>query len=440
MRRNSFSGGIHPQERGNGKEVTGKLPIVPAQKPDMVAIMLSQHVGAPCKPLVKAGQRVYMGQMVGEPTGFMGAPVHASVSGVVKGIQQRTAANGAPCMAVVIENDGLDEWDPSIQPCEHPESLDKDEALKRIRAAGIVGMGGAAFPTSVKLSPPADKGIDTVILNGAECEPYLTSDHRMMLEKSEEIARGLKIVMKLLSARQGVIAIEDNKPDAVASMQNAVQGMEGVKVQPLPTKYPQGGEKQLIYAITRRQVPSGGLPMDVGVVVMNVSTAAAVYAALKTGRPLVERVVTVTGEVNQPANLMVRIGASVGSLLAQCGGAREGANKLILGGPMMGMQAYNMETPVVKGTSGVLLMRDDSPEKPVGNCIRCASCVNACPIHLMPLNLYALYKRERFEQAQKEHAMDCIECGCCSYICPAKLPLVQSIRAVKSEIRKMSKR
>ena len=413
------------------------MPIAWAQKPDMVAIMLSQHVGAPCKPLVKAGQRVYMGQMVGEPTGFMGAPVHASVSGVVKGIQQRTAANGAPCMAVVIENDGLDEWDPSIQPCEHPEELDKEEALKRIRNAGIVGMGGAAFPTSVKLAP--SKPVDTVILNGAECEPYLTSDHRMMLERAEDICQGLKIAMKMLSAKQGVIAIEDNKPDAVESMQKAAQGMEGVRVQALPTKYPQGGEKQLIYAVTHRQVPSGGLPMDVGVVVMNVSTAAAVYSALKTGRPLIERVVTVTGEVNRPANLMVRIGVSVGSLINQCGGAKEGVNKLILGGPMMGMQAYSLETPVVKGTSGLLLMRDDTPEKPVGNCIRCANCVNACPIHLMPLNLYALYKRGRFERAKNEHAMDCIECGCCSYICPSKLPLVQSIRAIKSELRKKSK-
>lgn len=437
MRNNSFPGGIHPHERGSGKEVTGKMPIAWAQKPDMVAIMLSQHVGAPCKPLVKAGQRVYMGQMVGEPTGFMGAPVHASVSGVVKGIQQRTAANGAPCMAVVIENDGLDEWDPSIQPCEHPEELDKEEALKRIRNAGIVGMGGAAFPTSVKLAP--SKPVDTVILNGAECEPYLTSDHRMMLERAEDICQGLKIAMRLLSAKQGVIAIEDNKPDAVESMQKAVQGMEGVRAQALPTKYPQGGEKQLIYAVTHRQVPSGGLPMDVGVVVMNVSTAAAVYSALKTGRPLIERVVTVTGEVNRPANLMVRIGVSVGSLINQCGGAKEGVNKLILGGPMMGMQAYSLETPVVKGTSGLLLMRDDTPEKPVGNCIRCANCVNACPIHLMPLNLYALYKRGRFERARNEHAMDCIECGCCSYICPSKLPLVQSIRAIKSELRKKSK-
>ena len=363
--------------------------------------------------------------------------MHASVSGVVKGIQQRTAANGAPCMAVVIENDGLDEWDPSIQPCEHPEELDKEEALKRIRNAGIVGMGGAAFPTSVKLAP--SKPVDTVILNGAECEPYLTSDHRMMLERAEDICQGLKIAMRLLSAKQGVIAIEDNKPDAVESMQKAAQGMEGVRVQALPTKYPQGGEKQLIYAVTHRQVPSGGLPMDVGVVVMNVSTAAAVYGALKTGRPLIERVVTVTGEVNRPANLMVRIGVSVGSLINQCGGAKEGVNKLILGGPMMGMQAYSLETPVVKGTSGLLLMRDDTPEKPVGNCIRCANCVNACPIHLMPLNLYALYKRGRFERAKNEHAMDCIECGCCSYICPSKLPLVQSIRAIKSELRKKSK-
>lgn len=440
IKTNTFPGGVHPREVGGGKRFTGPMPVMNAQPPEFVAILLSQHVGAPCKPVVKPGQRVLMGQVVGEPTGFVGAPVHASVSGTVKGIQPRTSAGGAPVQAVVIQSDGLDEWDPSLVPAADPFQLDRAEVLSRIRAAGIVGLGGAAFPTAVKLSPPEGKKIDTVILNGAECEPYLTADHRMMLEESAAIVDGLKVALHVLGAQRGVIAIEDNKPDAVAAMRQAA-GDGGVEVVSLPTKYPQGGEKQLIYAVTHRQVPSGGLPMDAGVVVMNVSTAAAVSVALRTGRPIVERVLTVTGEVNRPANLRVRIGTSIGSLIEQCGGAKPGVNKLILGGPMMGLSAYNLETPVVKGTSGILLQVDSAePGKQPGNCIRCASCVDACPIHLMPLTLHALSVRARFEQAKAEHAMDCIECGCCSFICPAKLPLVQSIRVAKREIAKMNKR
>lgn len=435
-KKNTFRGGVHPAETYGGKAVTGAMPVVDMPVSAQVAIALSQHVGAPCKPLVKPGDRVLVGQKIGEPAAFMGAPVHSSVSGTVKALAQRVAANGMPVQVVLIDNDGQDEW-AELHPVEgDPMQAENAQLLSAIREAGVVGLGGATFPTQIKLSPPETSPIDTVILNGAECEPYLTGDHRAMLEKSDEIVDGLRIAMKILSAKRGVIAIEANKPDAIAAMQAAASG-KGVEVMELQVKYPQGGEKQLIQVVTGRQVPSGSLPMAAGCVVMNVSSAAAVSVAVRTGRPIIDRVVTVTGLVAKPANLRVRIGERIGTLIEACGGPVGDAGKLVLGGPMMGMAAYDYDTPVVKGTSGVLLLpADEKAGAPVGNCIRCGTCVTNCPIHLMPLNLYALSKRSLFERAKEEHAMDCIECGCCSYGCPAKLPLVQSIRVAKREIAK----
>ena len=430
--RNTFRGGIHPRERFGGKAVTGKLPVEVMPAPAQVAILLSQHVGAPCKSLVKAGDRVLLGQKIGEPAGFMGAPVHASVSGTVKGIVTRTMANGVPGEAILIDNDFQDEVAEPLGDLGDPLKADPAALLARIRECGCVGLGGACFPTQVKLSPPADKPIDTVILNGAECEPYLTGDHRAMLEKSGLIADGLRLAMYILGAKRGVVAVEDNKPDAAECMAAAVREIPGARMRLVKAKYPQGGEKQLIKVITGREVPSGKLPMDAGCVVMNVSSAAAVSEAIREGRPLIERVMTVSGLVERPANLRVRIGTSIGEVLEYCGGVKGEPNRLILGGPMMGLSGYDLTTPVAKGTSGLVLLRDETPEHtPIGNCIRCGTCVTACPMHLMPLELSRLAEKGDFEACRREHALDCIECGSCSYGCPAKLPLVHNIRVAK---------
>lgn len=428
----SFKRGVHPRETLGGKAITGKMPVRDAAPPKTVAISLGQHVGAPCKSLVKPGQRVLMGEKIGEPAGFMGAPVHSSVSGVVKSTQYRAMASGQRCDCIVIENDGLDERAEPLKIFDNPLTADRDELRQAIREAGLVGLGGAAFPVQIKLSPAADKKIDYIILNGAECEPYLTSDHRIMLEEPEKIIDGLRIAAYIVNAGSMKIGIEVNKPDAIAAMEKAAQGTN-IEICRLKVKYPQGGEKQLIKAITSREVPSGKLPMDAGCVVMNVSTAAYLSDALRKGQPITDRIVTVTGLVNEPCNLRVRVGTEIGEVLEQAGGVVPGANKVVLGGPMMGMSAYSLVTPTVKATGGILVMFDESrniSEYP--NCIRCASCVEACPIGLLPLNIYALSRREMFAEArEKEHAMDCIECGCCAFNCPAKLPLVQMIRVAK---------
>lgn len=429
MRIRSFAGGIHPRETLGGKRVTGIMPVVNAQPPATVAISLSQHVGAPCRPVVKPGQHVFMGQKVGEPVGYMGAPVHSSVSGVVKGIKPRTVASGARVDCVIIENDGLDTKVDGLNIIEDPMTAEKDVLLKAIREAGIVGLGGAAFPTEVKLNPPADKKIEYLLINGAECEPYLTGDHRMMVERAKYVVDGARIAGRILGARRIRIGVELNKPDAIAALKKYAE--KDIEVCPLKVKYPQGGEKQLIRALARRKVPSGKLPMDVGCVVMNVSTAAQISVSLRTGMPCISRVVTVTGLVQKPCNLKVRVGTDIGSVIEQAGGALEGAERVILGGPMMGAGAYNLNTPVMKATGGVLLLGQQKKQKESG-CIRCGSCVQACPMGLMPLTIYAMGKKGRFSEAvSKEHALDCMECGSCAYDCPAKLPLVHMIRVVK---------
>jgi electron transport complex protein RnfC len=432
MRMFTFKRGVHPRETLGGKSITGKMPVADAAPPETVAIALSQHVGAPCNSLVKAGQRVLMGQKIGEPAGVMGAPVHSSVSGIVKGIQSRAMTSGARGDCVVIQNDGLDERDTSLKIFSDPLSADRDELRHAIREAGLVGLGGAAFPLEIKLSPAPDKRIDYVILNGAECEPYLTGDHRMMVEHPEKVVDGLRIAAYVVNAGAMRIGVEVNKPDAIKALKKAAQGTD-IEICPLKVKYPQGGEKQLIKAITGREVPSGKLPMDAGCVVVNVSTAAYLSDALRKGQPITERVITVAGLVNSPCNLRVRVGTDIGTVIAQAGGATPGANKVVLGGPMMGMSAYSLNAPTVKATGGILLMFDESRNNSEpGNCIRCASCVSACPMGLLPLNICALSRKERFEEARtKEHAMDCIECGSCAYVCPAKLPLVQMIRVAK---------
>jgi len=434
MSAKSFKGGIHPSYH---KEMTAEISTVVADLPSQVIIPLHQHIGAPCELLVEVGEEVKTGQKIADSEGFVSAPIHASISGKIASIDMRYAPTGAKVKSMVIESDGSDAIADSVAPpTKSLEELTGKEIISLIREAGIVGMGGAAFPTHVKLSPPEGKTIDTVILNGAECEPYLTADHRVMLEEPQNVIFGLKAFMKALNAPVGIIGIEKNKPDAIKIMQEAIKTERELSVFPLPTKYPQGAEKMLIEVITGRQVPSGGLPLDVGVVNQNVGTSAAVARAIQEGLPLTERIITVTGGgVSKPTNIKVRIGTAFEEIIGQCGGFNSNAQKIIAGGPMMGIAQPDANAPVVKGTSGILILTDQEVQLPeVGPCIRCARCVEACPIYIMPNFLGIMGEKRAFNEAEKYHALDCIECGCCTYVCPASRPLTQWIKAAKADI------
>ncbi|WP_026475930.1 electron transport complex subunit RsxC [Alkaliphilus transvaalensis] len=429
----TFKGGIHPPEF---KEATEHLAIEKAIDPSVVAIPLQQHIGAPCEAIVKAGDRVLVGQKIGEAKGFVSSPVHSSVSGEVKSISMMPSVTGGEVLSVVIESDGQNEVDPSVKPKGKLENLKPAEIIEIIKEAGIVGMGGATFPTHVKLSPPPEKKIDTIILNGAECEPYLTADHRLMLEKPEDVVFGLIALMKAVGVEKGYIGIENNKPDAIETMKKAASSYSNIEVVALYTKYPQGAEKQLIYACTKREVPSGGLPMDVGVIVNNVGTAAQVATAIKTGMPLVERITTVSGNgVKTPKNLLIKIGVSINSIIEQCGGYVGEPGKILMGGPMMGLAQPSDEVVTTKGSSGILVFTGEEAEVPEASaCIRCGKCVDICPAFLQPLHISNYSFNNMMESAEKYRALDCIECGSCSFICPAKIPLLQSIRVAKRYI------
>lgn len=429
----TFKGGTHPP---HSKKLTENLAIEKAVEPKVVVIPMQQHIGAPCEPIVQVGDEVKVGQKIGEAKGFVSSPVHSSVSGKVVAVEPRLYSGGMAVPCVVIESDMQNTVSEDIAPKADLSALSSEDVKNIIKEAGIVGMGGATFPTHVKLAPPPDKKVDTVILNGAECEPYLTSDHRLMLEYPEDVVFGLQALMKALGVKKGYIGIETNKPDAIEKVYEAAKGIEGIEVVALRTKYPQGAEKQLIYACTKREVPSGGLPADAGVVVNNVGTAAAVAKAIKTGMPLVERIVTVTGAgVNNPKNLIVKIGTSFKEIIEQCGGLKGNIGKIIAGGPMMGITQFSLDIPVIKGTSGILVLSEEEARLPEpSNCIRCGKCVEVCPINLMPVNISAASLADRHEQAEALNAMDCIECGSCSFVCPAKRPLVDSIRVSKREI------
>ena len=434
MKLRKFKGGVHPN--GN-KNLTEHLAIEEAAPPQKIYVPLHQHIGAPCEPLVSKGDEVKKGQKIGDSESFVSAPVHSSVSGTVAAVEPYPHPGGGKVKAVVIEPDGEDDWSEEVKPPpKRWEDMSPKEITEVIRDAGIVGMGGAAFPAHVKLSPPQDKPIDTFILNGAECEPYLTADHRTMLEFPEEVYTGMKIMMKALGVKKGIIGIEQNKPDAIETMKEAVKGDEEVEIYPLPTMYPQGAEKMLIEVTTGRQVPSGGLPLDVGVVNQNVGTSRAVARALQYGEPLIERPITVTGRgINRPANVKVKVGTLVSEIIEHCQGLTEDVGKVIIGGPMMGLAQPHSEVPVLKGTSGVLtLTQKDLSMEPISPCIRCAKCVDVCPVNLLPNFLGTAGEKEFVDQAEEYHALDCIECGCCTYVCPASRPLTQWIKVAKGEI------
>lgn len=427
-------GGIHPDDA----KLSAGSPIRQLPIPKEVKIPIAQHIGAPAQPVVSVGDVVKVGQLLAQATGFVSANVHSPVSGKVKKIEDFTDANGYAKRGIVIAVEG-DEWVDTID--RSPEvkrkvSMAPADIIKRIQEMGIVGMGGATFPAHVKLSLPPGKKCDALIINGVECEPYLTSDHRLMLEHGEEVLVGVKILMSALGVAKAYIGIENNKPDAIAHLTELAKGFEGIVVQPLKLRYPQGGEKQLIDALIGRQVPSGRLPIDVGAVVQNVGTAFAIYEAVQKNKPLIERVVCVTGKtLSQPGNFLVRIGTPVESLIEAAGGMPDDCGKVIGGGPMMGRAYTRLDVPVVKGTSGITLLSvADARRKPVLSCIRCAKCVGVCPMGLEPYLLLSLGKAGRLDDLRGERVMDCIECGSCVFTCPSNRPLLDYIRLGKSGV------
>ena len=427
-------GGVHPAE---GKySANSAIEVLPL--PKQVSIPIAQHIGAPSKPVVAKGDKVKVGDKIAESTGFVSANIHSSVSGTVVKVDNVLDSTGYKRPCVIIDVEG-DEWNESIDKSTDLKkeiSLTDKEIINRINESGIVGLGGATFPSHVKLSVPDGKKIDVLIINGVECEPYLTSDHRLMLEKAEEMLVGIQILMKALGVSLALIGIENNKPDAIERLEKLVKDYPGIEVHALKVQYPQGGEKQLIKALINREVPSGGLPLDVGAVVHNVGTAFAVYEAVQKNKPLFERVVTLTGKsVTKPSNFMVRIGTPVSDLIEAVGGLPEDTGKVINGGPMMGKALNSLDVPVVKGASGILIMPAKlSQRKKEVNCIRCAKCVSVCPQGLEPYLLNRLVQLEKNDKLETDGVMDCIECGSCAYTCPAGLPLLDYIRLGKSRV------
>ena len=429
----TFSGGIHPPYN---KELTNSKPIEKATLPKKVIIPMGMHIGAPSEPIVKVGDMVKKGQKIGEAKSFVSVPVHASISGKVTAVEPRPWPGGGLMMSVVIESDGKDELDDSITPPKPLSQLSPDEIKNLIREAGITGLGGAGFPTQVKLSFPPEKNVDTIIINAAECEPYITADHRLLLERPDDVVLGIEAIMKATGIKRAFIGIEDNKLDAVESIKKTIKDKEGIEVVVLATKYPQGGEKQLIKAVTGREVPSGGLPMDAGVIVNNAGTCAAIANTLKTGLPLIERITTVTGSgIKEPKNLLIRIGTPLIDIIEQCGGFKGTPGKVLMGGPMMGLAQSTLDVPAIKGTSGLLVLeKHDVHLFEPSPCIKCARCVDACPINLLPTTIAKFAQKGMWNEAELYHALDCVECGCCSYVCPAHIPLTQHIRIAKSHI------
>lgn len=433
VRENRFEGyygGIHPSER---KEFTEHLSLVKFPETQTVVIPMSQHAGAPAEPIVEVGQQVGVGQKIGEAKGFISSPIHASVSGTVTAVEPRLhPITGAEVMSVVIKSDGKNTLHESVKPAGNFESLTTDEICDIVREKGIVGMGGAGFPTAVKIKPP--KPVDTVLLNGCECEPLLTADHRVMVEFADDVIFGLKVLLKASGAEKGIIVVEDNKPDAIEVLESKTAGLENIEVVVAKTKYPQGAEKMLIKRVLGRSVPSGGLPADVGAIVSNISTVKAVSDAIQKGMPLVERVVTVTGErMNKPGNYIVKIGTSVKEIIDYCGGVTGDDVTIKMGGPQMGFELKNLDVPVIKGTNGIIAIETIVTE-PMP-CIKCGRCADVCPMELRPLYFTKYAGAENWQGMKEQNVMDCIECKCCETICSSKIPIISLIKTGKKAIR-----
>ena len=430
-RLDGYYGGVHPTER---KERTEHLALKSFPDPAEVVIPLSMHAGAPANPVVQVGDTVKVGQKIGEPAAFISAPVHSSVSGTVTAIEERGHATRGTCLSVVIKSDGKNTLDESVKPHKSLEELTPDEIVEIVKEAGIVGMGGAGFPTSVKLKPA--KPVDTILLNGCECEPLLTADHRVLLEFADDVIYGLKAILKAVGAEKGVIVIEDNKPDAIELMKEKTAALENIEVVVAKTKYPQGAEKMLIKRVTGRKVPSGGLPADVGCVVSNISTTKAISDAIQKGLPLIERVVTVTGEhVKNPGNFIVKIGTNTGDLLNYCDAELGEDITVKAGGPMMGFVLSDVNVPIMKGSNGIIAVdTDHTVEQP---CIKCGRCMDVCPMELSPLYFAKYADEENWQGMKEKNVMDCVECRCCEYICSSKIPLVTKIKAGKAAVRGM---
>ncbi len=429
----TFKGGAHPNE---GKALSENCKIRALDLQGEFVFPMSQHIGAPAKPVVAPGDRVLAGQKLGEAGGFISADVISSVSGTVKAVEPRMQVSGFPVMSVVVENDGLYETVPGIGEKRDYHTLSKEEIRNIVREAGIVGLGGAGFPTAVKLMPKNDEGIDWFIANGSECEPFLTSDYRMLMEEAERIIGGLEICLQLFPHAKGVIAIEDNKPEAIAHVQELLGDREDIRVAALKTKYPEGGERQLINAVTGRYINSGMLPADAGCIVDNVATLAAIYDAVAESTPLMEKVITITGDaVTEPANVKVRLGASYQAVLEACGGLRVRARKMICGGPMMGQALFETDCPVTKPSSALCAFaHDEVAENPTTPCIRCGRCVEACPEFLVPPMMVKAATHGDLAGFEKLNGMECMECGTCSYVCPARRPLTQIFKQARKMV------
>ena len=427
----TFRGGVHMNEFKN----TAACAIEELPSPEFVTIPMSQHIGAHCKPLVNVGDKVNVGQLIGEAESGLYCPIHSSISGTVRAIEEKKMSSGMTVVNVVIDNDFENRLDPGIKPFERDLScISTEEIIQLVKNAGISGMGGATFPTFAKIASAVDK-VDTIIINCAECEPFITANHRLLLEKPLTVINGLKILLRAFGLREGIIAVEDNKPDAIKLLKSLLADSNTIKVKVLKTKYPQGDERQIIYALTKRELPMGKLPADVGCVVFNAETCASIYTAFSTGMPLIKRIVTVDGDcVETPKNLLVPIGTPYSVLIDYCGGLVKEPWKVINGGPMMGIAQWDIDAPVTKGTSAILVFSKDYEKKAEPACIRCGRCVKGCPMRLMPNYLAVFSARDDLDTAEKFDVMSCVECGSCSFQCPGNVPIVQYIRSAKARI------
>lgn len=427
----TFKGGVHPAEY---KELSENCEFEIMPNPKQVVLPLSQHIGKPSNPLVKKGDDVKAGQIIAEANGFISVPIYSSVSGKVKKISTKITPSGFPKDSIVIE--AADSNEIELQPPLNIDTVSSQEIQERVKWAGIVGQGGAAFPTYVKITPQPNQKIDAVILNGCECEPYLTRDFRFMIERTEEVIEGLKLIMKSLGVGKGYIGIEDNKPEAINKLKKAVANYDNIEVEALETKYPQGAEKMLIKAILDREVPPGKLPLDVGAVIQNIGTALAVYDAVVKGEPQITAALTVSGYgIKEPKNLIVRIGTPIADVIEYCGGITEDASKIVIGGPMMGVAQFDFSAPVTKATSGILVLtkaEENLHEETA--CLRCGKCIEVCPLNLIPTKLARFTQLDRLEDAESYNISVCMECGTCTFTCPANIPLVQWIRLGKQRV------